>query len=214
MVSSFAATSAAVCVPVECTHLVLLFLHADCWCCCTASMEGSDSPFSAYEHHALDVMAHSLRSITGEPVPWSDLPQDVLSVIGGLMSCPNQLNSATRVCKSWNQAIPSGVERLELDMNPCNQAWGAKVEQLQRLTPSLSRCKAHVSTAVPKMTFGANLRQLAEKLQNIQVCTVYGWSAGVCISSMVSAAWSHNRRTTRHKLVLEASGQQTSTSAH
>jgi hypothetical protein len=86
------------------------------------------------------------------------------------MSCPSQLNSATRVCKNWNQSIPSGVERLELDMNPCNQAWGAKVERLQRFTPHLSRCKAHVGTAVPKMAFGANLRQLATKLHNIQVC--------------------------------------------
>jgi hypothetical protein len=61
------------------------------------------------------------------------------------------------------------VERLEIDMNPCHQAWGAKVEQLQRLTPALSRCKAHVSTAVPKMAFGANIRQLAAKLQSIEV---------------------------------------------
>lgn len=100
---------------------------------------------------------------------WSDLPGDVLSVIGSLMSCPNQLSSATRVCKAWKQGIPAGVEKLELDMNPCNQAWGAKVEQLQRLTPSLARCKAHVSTAVPKTAFGANIRQLASKLKNIQV---------------------------------------------
>lgn len=64
---------------------------------------------------------------------------------------------------------PPGVERLEIDMNPCHQAWGAKVEQLQRLTPALSRCKAHVSTAVPKMAFGANIRQLAAKLQSIEV---------------------------------------------
>lgn len=85
------------------------------------------------------------------------------------MSCTSQLNNATRVCKSWKQSIPSGVERLELDMNPCNQAWGAKVEQLQRFTPNLSRCKAHVGTAVPKIAFGANLRQLATKLHNIQV---------------------------------------------
>lgn len=110
-----------------------------------------------------------VQSMTMEQVPWSDLPADVLTVIGGLMACPNQLSSATRVCKTWNQAIPTGVERLELDMNPCGQAWGAKVEQLQRLTPSLSRCKAHVSTAVPKMAFGANIKQLGAKLKNIQV---------------------------------------------
>jgi hypothetical protein len=115
------------------------------------------------------------------------LPADVLAVIGGLMSCTNQLNSATKVCRHWNQAIPSGVERLELDMNPCNQAWGAKVEQLQRLTPSLSRCKAHVSTAVPKMAFGDNIRQLAAKLQNIQV-----WLRAVAAACVCGSIWSFN----------------------
>lgn len=136
-------------------------------------MDAAACSRSTPKSYALDVMhRQSLQSLSGEPVPWSDLPADVLAVIGGLMSCTNQLNSATKVCRHWNQAIPSGVERLELDMNPCNQAWGAKVEQLQRLTPSLSRCKAHVSTAVPKMAFGDNIRQLAAKLQNIQVCVL------------------------------------------
>jgi hypothetical protein len=67
-----------------------------------------DSHTNTLSSHALDVVAQPLQSITGEPVPWSDLPGDVLSVIGGLMSCPSQLNSATRVCRNWNHAIPSG----------------------------------------------------------------------------------------------------------
>jgi hypothetical protein len=50
------------------------------------------------------------------------------------------------------------------------QDFAAKVDQLQRLTPALSSCKAHVSTAVPKGEFGANIRRLASKLVNIQVC--------------------------------------------
>jgi hypothetical protein len=149
-------------------------------------MDGACSNHSMQGCQALDVMAHPLQNITGEPVPWSELPQDVLSVIGGLMSCPSQLNSATKVCKNWNQSIPSGVERLELDMNPCNQAWGAKVEQLQRFTPNLSRCKAHVGTAVPKMAFGANLRQLATKLHNIQV-RLLGLVGGVAAARMSTA---------------------------
>jgi hypothetical protein len=54
-------------------------------------------------------------------VPWGDLPGDVLSVIGAQMCCPSQLSSASRVCQAWHASIPQGVERLELDMNPCNE---------------------------------------------------------------------------------------------
>lgn len=160
--------------PIE--HAVLLILLS----CLMQPCESMEGLINSSCIHSLNMLApNQLQSLTGEPVPWSDLPADVLSVIGGLISCPSQLNSATRVCKNWNQAIPSGVERLELDMNPCGQAWGAKVEQLQRLTPALSRCKAHVSTAVPRTAFGANIRRLASKLQSIEVgCQWSEYSSG------------------------------------
>lgn len=153
-------------------------------------MEGCNS---VPTHHTLDVVPQQ------QPAPWSDLPGDILSTIGGLLSCPNQVNSATRVCRTWNQAIPSGVERLELDMNPCNQAWGAKVEQLQRLTPSLSRCKAHVSTAVPRTAFGANLRQLAGKLQNIQV---HGCGHLLVVAAAAEVHQQSSTQGTRRELAL------------
>lgn len=73
------------------------------------------------------------------------------------------------MCSGWHRGIAAGVERLELDMNPCAGAFAAKVERLRRLTPSLSACKAHVSAAVPQPDLAANLAQLGSKMQNIQV---------------------------------------------
>jgi hypothetical protein len=100
---------------------------------------------------------------------WCDLPGDVLGVIGSMMCCPAQLSSATRVCKTWNSGIAAGVERLELDMNRDHAAFAAKVEQLQRRTPALVACKAHVSTSVPTTQLAENLHELGAKLKNIQV---------------------------------------------
>lgn len=105
------------------------------------------------------------------------------------MASTQQLSSATRVCRTWNAAIPSGVEKLELDMSPCRHAWDQKVDQLQRLTPSLSRCKAHVSTAVPKGSFGANIRKLGAQLKNIQVGGFVGWSRLRWLGWLVVATW-------------------------
>lgn len=82
---------------------------------------------------------------------------------------PGNINSACLVCKSWKLGIPGGVQTLELDMNPSQEAWQAKVEQLRELTPSVSSCKAHVSKAVPKLEFGGKIKHLAHKLRNIQV---------------------------------------------
>eukprot|EP00879_Flechtneria_rotunda_P024277 GHRR01025729.1.p1 GENE.GHRR01025729.1~~GHRR01025729.1.p1 ORF type:complete len:467 (+),score=150.86 GHRR01025729.1:1156-2556(+) len=101
-------------------------------------------------------------------VGWAELPGDILQMIGGMFSSSTHVNCALRVCKSWQKGIPAGVQQLELDMNPALDAWHAKVEQLGQLLPTLSSCKAHVSTAVPKLEFGDKIKQLAGKLHNIQ----------------------------------------------
>jgi hypothetical protein len=82
---------------------------------------------------------------------------------------PGNINSASLVCKAWKQGIPAGVQALELDMNPSETAWTAKCQQLAALTPSLSSCKAHVSTAVPKLEFGGKIEQLSRQLKHIEV---------------------------------------------
>lgn len=100
---------------------------------------------------------------------WGDLPPDLIAAIGGQFECPRHVDSASLVCKAWQQAIPTGVQSLEVDMNPHQDAWHAKVEQLGQLVPSLSSCKAYVSNAVPQTEFAENIKQLARQLHNIQV---------------------------------------------
>jgi len=82
---------------------------------------------------------------------------------------PSNVNSASLVCKAWKQGIPAGVQTLELDVHPSEAAWAAKCQQLAALTPSLSSCKAYVSTAVPKLEFGGKIEQLARQLKHIEV---------------------------------------------
>ena len=82
---------------------------------------------------------------------------------------PSNVNSASLVCKAWKQGIPAGVQTLELDVHPSEPAWAAKCQQLAALTPSLSSCKAYVSTAVPKLEFGGKIEQLARQLKHVEV---------------------------------------------
>lgn len=88
-----------------------------------------------------------------------------------MLSCPGHVNCASLVCKNWSQNLRAGVQALEVDVNPDNELWLAKVEQLQQLTPSLSSCKAHVSCAVGKLDFGTKIKHLSRKLHSIQVTT-------------------------------------------
>lgn len=74
----------------------------------------------------------------------------------------------------------AGVEALEVDVNPNHELWLAKVEQLQQLTPSLSSCKAHVSSAVSTSEFGAKIKHLSRKLRNIQASVPYDWRILCC----------------------------------
>lgn len=91
------------------------------------------------------------------------MPADLLQCIGGMIGpTPSNVNSASLVCKAWKQGIPAGVQTLELDVHPSEAAWAAKCQQLAALTPSLSSCKAYVSTAVPKLEFGGKIEQLAQ----------------------------------------------------
>ncbi|WIA18364.1 hypothetical protein OEZ85_009828 [Tetradesmus obliquus] len=100
---------------------------------------------------------------------WGDLPADLLQCIGGMIGpTPSNVNSASLVCKAWKQGIPAGVQTLELDVHPSEAAWAAKCQQLAALTPSLSSCKAYVSTAVPKLEFGGKIEQLARQLKHIE----------------------------------------------
>lgn len=97
------------------------------------------------------------------------MPADLLQCIGGMIGpTPSNVNSASLVCKAWKQGIPAGVQTLELDVHPSEAAWAAKCQQLAALTPSLSSCKAYVSTAVPKLEFGGKIEQLARQLKHIE----------------------------------------------
>eukprot|EP00882_Tetradesmus_deserticola_P014241 GHRQ01015137.1.p1 GENE.GHRQ01015137.1~~GHRQ01015137.1.p1 ORF type:complete len:132 (+),score=27.70 GHRQ01015137.1:73-468(+) len=111
---------------------------------------------------------------------WGDLPADVLQFIGGMIGpMPGTVSNASLVCKGWKQGIPAGVQMLELDMNPSEPAWVAKCQQLASLTPSLSSCKAYVSSAVPKLEFGGKIEQLACQLKHIEVScrwTHHAWN--------------------------------------
>jgi len=122
-------------------------------------------------------------------VGWEDLPPDLIAAIGEQFQCPRHVNSASLVCKTWQQAIPTGVQTLEVDMNPHQEAWHAKVEQLCQLVPSLSSCKAYVSNAVPKTEFAGNIKSLARQLHNIQVRS--HWLRAHSCSSCIPALGRH-----------------------
>lgn len=63
----------------------------------------------------MDTPEQQLQQAAGDAPCWSELPADVLELVGARFTCPQHIDSASRVCRQW-QAIPQGVQALELDM--------------------------------------------------------------------------------------------------